>query len=351
MGALAALLVVAGIVCLIWAAMQKFKAGRLAKAPFAKTGEVASNGDKVAGEKGAISVEGDVKCAAPLISPVTGTPCLYYELKVMGSWKEGDETKEKEYHSEKKAAAFGIDDGSGIVQVDASSGGDYEPFEKTFDETKKEGFFADLKSAVGKGEPIMFGKFAFENPTMSVADKFTCTEKLVKVQPRMFALGKHEGGQIKSPSWTSLILSNKTRDALLGSTAKAAKNFGIGGGAALAVGLILGIVSSVMAPKEAAADTAKPEIAANADDTADTAGDVKAAVGDGDETGDVKQAAAGEADGICAKAQKCCEILSGPNESACAAFAQAPETSCETSVKAYAKALKASKNKRASECQ
>ena len=59
----------------------------------------------------------------------------------------------------------------------------------------------------------------------------------------------------KSPSWTSLILSNKTRDALLGSTAKAAKNFGIGGGAALAVGLILGIVSSVMAPKEAAAES------------------------------------------------------------------------------------------------
>lgn len=349
MGALAAILVAGGIVAFIYGAMQKFKAGRLAKAPFAKTGEVASNGDKVAGEKGAVSVEGDVKCAAPLISPVTGTPCLYYEVKVTGYWKEGEDSKEKEYFSEKKAAAFGLDDGSGLVNVNASEGGDYEPFDKTFDETKKEGFFADLKSAVGKGEPIMFGKFAFENPTLSKADKFQCVERVVKVQPRMFALGKHEGGEIKSPNWTSLILSNKSRDALLGSTAKMAKNSFIGGGAAAGIGVILGIVSSFMAPAEKPADLDKPGIAANADDTA---GDVKAAIGDGEETGDVKMAAAGEGGSdICVKARKCCEILSGADDSACAAFAQAPDTACASSAKAYAKALKASKNKRASECR
>lgn len=350
MGALATILVAGGIIAFIYGAMQKFKAGRLAKAPFAKTGEVASNGDKVAGEKGAISVEGDVKCAAPLISPVTGTPCLYYEVKVTGYWKEGDENKEKEYYAEKKAAAFGIDDGSGTVNVNASEGGDYEPFEKTFDETKKEGFFADLKSAVGKGEPIMFGKFAFENPTMSKADKFQCVEKVVKVQPRLFALGKHEGGQIKSPNWTSLILSNKSRDALLGSTAKAAKNSFIGGGVAAGVGVILGVVSSFMAPAKPADAMEKPSIAANADDHG-AGDDVKAAVGD--DTGDVKMAAAGEGGSdICVKAQKCCEYVSGSGESACAAFAQAPDTACENSVKAYAKALKSMKKpKLAAECQ
>lgn len=348
MGIIAAILVVAGIVCLIWAAMQKFKAGRLSKAPFAKTGEVATAGDKVAGEKGAISVEGDVKCAAPLLSPVTGTACLYYEVKVMGSWKEGDQTKEKEYFSEKRAAEFGLDDGSGIVTVNAAEGGDYEPFDKTFDESKKEGFFADLKGAVGKGEPIMFGKFAFENPTMSKADKFHCTEKVVKVQPRLFALGKHEGGQIKSPSWTSLILSNKSRDTLLGSTAKAAKNFGIGGGAAMAVGLILGIVSNVMAP---AAPTKAELDAKVAAAEAQIDGKIAAAVGDADETGDVQMAAAGEGSDVCARAVKCCEILSGEGSEGCSPLAAATETTCETTIKSFQKSLKASKNKRASECK
>ena len=48
------------------------------------------------------------------------------------------------------SADFTIDDGSGAVKVDASKGGDFDDvLEKTFDQTKKEGFFADLKNAVG----------------------------------------------------------------------------------------------------------------------------------------------------------------------------------------------------------
>jgi hypothetical protein len=72
-------------------------------------------------------------------------------------------------------------------------------------------------------------------------------EKVVKPQQQMFVLGKIEGGQIGSPSWTSLIMSSESREELLGSTAKAAKSFLIGGGAAAGVGVILGVVSRLMA--------------------------------------------------------------------------------------------------------
>jgi hypothetical protein len=246
MGIAAVLLTVAGIVALIWGAMQKFKAGRLAKAPFVKTGDAARQGEKVAGEKGAISVEGKVNAKSLLTSPVTKTQCLYYELEVVGKWKEGDSEKSKDYVKEKHAAPFALDDGTGAIRIEASEGGDFDCIEKTFEETKKEGFFADLKSAVGKGQPMMFGQYAFTNPPMSTADKFTCIERVVKPQPQLFILGKIENGAITAPKWTSLIMSNKTRDQLLGSTAKAAKNFLIGGAAAAGVGVILGVVSKLV---------------------------------------------------------------------------------------------------------
>lgn len=234
---------VIGVIGLVVGLMQKHKAGRLASAPFAKTGDVVSKGAALADPKGAISVEGAVVCPAPLTAPASGTPCLYYSLSVVGTWKEGDQNKSHDYVDQKAAAEFSVDDGSGAVRVIAKDGGDFEPLEKTFDETKKEGFLADLKNTLGNKEPIVFGKYAFDNPPMSKANRFNCVEKVLKVQPRLFVLGKLEQGAIVAPKWTSLILSNKSRDVLLGATMKSARNFLIGGGALLAIGLILGLVA------------------------------------------------------------------------------------------------------------
>jgi hypothetical protein len=242
MATIATILCALGVVGLIWGLMQKLKAGRLAKAPYVKTGEAARQGGAVAGPRGALSAEGNVTCDAPLTAPASGTPCLYYELKVEGFWKDGDSTKSKDYVDEKQAAIFAVDDGSGPVEILASGGGDFD-MEETFSETKKEGFLADLKGAVGKGKPITFGQYAFENPPMSKANKFKCTEHVLKVHPRLYVLGKTEGRAIGSPSWTSLIISEKSRDQLLGATAKAATGFLIGGAAVLGVGVILGVIS------------------------------------------------------------------------------------------------------------
>ncbi len=245
MGAIAALLIAIGIIVLIYGGFMKHKAGRIAKAPFVSTGDAISRGDAVAGPKGSVSVQGTVQCPEPLLSPVTGTPCLYYELKVVGSWKEGDQTKDKDYVHEKIAAPFSLDDGSGAIPVDAGKGGDFD-LQQTFDETKKEGFFADLKNAVGTPEPLMFGQYAFPNPPMSKANKFRCIEKVMPVPPQLFALGKLEQSVITAPGWMSLMLSPKSRDELLGSSAKSAKMALIGGAASAGVGTLVGVISALV---------------------------------------------------------------------------------------------------------
>lgn len=245
MGAFAAILVGLGIIALIWGAMQKYKAGRLASAPYRKTGEVAQMGMAVAGDRGAVSVEGAVSCPQVLIAPVSGTPCLFYEVEAVARWKDGDSEKSKEVVKEKTAAQFAVDDGSGYVMVHAAEGGDYDPMEKTFDETRGAGILGGVKAAF-TGEGMPFGNHGFTMPAGSfpVGTRFTVTERVLKPQPRLYVCGKvHEAGGIGSPSWTALILSGRSRDELLGSTAKTARNFLMGGAAAAGVGTLLGIVS------------------------------------------------------------------------------------------------------------
>jgi hypothetical protein len=244
MGAIAAILVAGGIVAFIVGGYLKFKGGRIAKTPFVPTGNAASN-PSVADSSGRVSVQGGVQCPQPLLSPVTQTPCLYYDLKVVGTWKEGDSHKSKDYVHEKVAAPFSIDDGSGPLQVDASKGGDYDT-QKTFDETKKEGFFADLKNAIGTPEPIIFGHYAFPNPPMSKANKFQCIERIVPLPQQAFALGKLEQGVLTSAGMFGMMLSTRTRDELLGSTAKNTKLAFIGGGAAAGLGTLMGVVSAFL---------------------------------------------------------------------------------------------------------
>lgn len=243
MGAIAALLVGSAIIAAIIGAYLTYKGGRISKTPFVPTGEATHAGK--ADSKGTISVQGTVECPQQLLSPVTGTPCLYYELKVVGTWKDGDTTKSKDYVTDKIAASFAVNDGSGPVPIDASHGGDFD-LQKTFNETKKEGFFADLKNAVGTPKPIMFGKYAFANPPLSKADKFECTEMILPLFAQAFVLGKAEQGVITRAGMFGMIVSPKTRDDLLGSSAKNAKMAFIAGAAAGGIGVVMGVVSAVI---------------------------------------------------------------------------------------------------------
>src|SRR5690606_31546726 len=108
---IATIVLVVGVLLVGVGIYQRIKAGRVSKAAHVPTGDAATRGASVAGKGGAISVEGPVVCPEPLLSPVTQTPCLYYEVEVTGHWKEGNNNRSKKYYDDKLGVTFAVDDG------------------------------------------------------------------------------------------------------------------------------------------------------------------------------------------------------------------------------------------------
>lgn len=264
MGAIAGLLICAGIIGLIVGIFQKVKAGRVTDAPLATTGDVVARGPAVAGPKGQVSAQGSVLCQQPILSPMQGIPCLFYELKVTAEWKDGDTTKTKEIEHQKVAAQFAINDGSGPVWIDLRDGGDFEPTQKK-EQSQSTGL---LKGLVG-GD-MMFGNYRLNTGILSLGTKYTVEETAFPMQQSLYVCGKlaDGGGVITAPKWRQMIATNQSRDQLLAGAMKTAKIALIAGGAGLGVGIILAVVASMMGPSaaeiQAAADASASAAAAQA---------------------------------------------------------------------------------------
>jgi hypothetical protein len=252
MGGFAALLVGLGIIIVIYGLMQRAKVGRVS-APLFPTGQLAQGGAAAAGPKGSASAQGNVVCQQPLISPVSGKPCLYYSLKVTNTWKDGDKTKEKVLREEKMAAQFAVDDGSGPLFVDAKEGGDFDPEEK-FLEKKKTGLLGGIV-----GQQLQFGHFSLDTGFGALGSEFTVEERVLPMQQRLYVNGKmsDQGANVLTkPGFPrSLIMSNRSRDEVLGAAQTGAKYALMGGAGSAAVGMILGVVSSFVGGGEAKAET------------------------------------------------------------------------------------------------
>jgi hypothetical protein len=235
MGAIASIIIAISIVALVYALLMKRKASRVTNAEHMQTGGVSGtqNGK-------AVSVQGR-PVAAPLVSPVTGTPCLYYELEVEGFWKEGETKKSKKY-LEDRQGQVGVDDGTGVAPLDLASGGDFD-LRRTYRETKKEGMFDDLKNALGAKKPIVFGNFNFPNPVNSRANEFTCTEKVFAPEGTVFAAGYVKEGVLSGKGLFSLLVSDKTREQMLEAATSSAKKAFMGSAIGLGVGLLVGVIS------------------------------------------------------------------------------------------------------------
>lgn len=226
------IIVTLGIIGIIWGVFQKLKAGRVADAPLATTGDVVQKGRAAAGPKGQISAQGNVVCHQPLYAPFSGVPCLFYSLKCTAEWKEGDVEKKKVLDEQKVAAQFALDDGTGPVWVDAHEGGDFEPT-TTKRETKGTGLLGGIT-----GTELAFGNYKVQTGMLSLGTKYTVEEEVLPMTPRLYACGKlaDQGGVIGSPNWRQLILSAKSRDELLSSATKGAKIFLIAGAASFVFG-------------------------------------------------------------------------------------------------------------------
>lgn len=223
------------------------KAGRITDAPFVTTGDAASRGPAVAGPKGQISAQGGVMCQQPVFAPVSGTPCLFYELEVTAEWKEGDSTKSKQIDHQKVAAQLAINDGSGPIWVDLREGGDFEPTQKK----QVEQSTGLLKGIVG-GE-LTFGNYRLNAGMFSLGTKYRVEEKVLPVQQQLYVCGKlaDGGGVITAPKWRNMIVSNLSREQFLGSVTKIAKIALIAGGASMLVGIILAVIAAVTGPSKA----------------------------------------------------------------------------------------------------
>jgi hypothetical protein len=247
------LLLSAGLAALVYGFMQYLKAARVVDAPLARTGDAASRGPVLAGPRGAISVEGDVVCPQPLVAPVSGTPCLFYEVTCTVRSKEregrrkrrGEEPRGGTFErveqiaSEKVAAEFSIDDGSGPIRIEADQGGSFEP-KRQRKETKGTGLLGGLT-----GTELEFGRYRVSTRAFSLGATYTVVETLLPLQERLYVCGKatlHRA--IGSPDWRRLIVSGKSRDELLDSARHDAKRFLTGGALALAVGAALALLGS-----------------------------------------------------------------------------------------------------------
>ncbi|MDP2314783.1 MAG: hypothetical protein Q8P41_17900 [Pseudomonadota bacterium] len=227
--------------------MQRHKAGRLGSTPVVSTADAANNGTKVAGEKGALAVQGKVACAAPLTSPVTHTQCMYYELTINASWKVGESKENAEILKTKEAAGVTVDDGSGPVQVVISSPSDDE-FKETFKKSQSRGIMAAMSGNVlkfgDKGFHIIAGQ---DIPGRKIPDdaEYTVVEKTIPVIGQAYVSGKSDGGTVIAPNWVSLTISTKSKEELLAGTAtmmQRTKYVAIGGGSLGAVFSLLGLI-------------------------------------------------------------------------------------------------------------
>lgn len=244
------IIVVLGIIATIWGIFQKVKAGRVTDAPLVPTGDAARRGREIAGPKGQISAQGAVLCQQPLIAPVSGTPCLYYQVRCVAEWKAGSKNKSKILDDQKVAAQFAIDDGSGPVWVDARDGGDFEPRQSKV-QTKGAGLLGGLT-----GGDLMFGSYTVSTGALSLGTKYRVEETVMPLVTRAYACGRiSDEGAIAAPGWRALLLSNKSRDELLSSATKGAKISLIAGAASLVVGAGLAVVAQFTAKDEPIAPT------------------------------------------------------------------------------------------------
>lgn len=255
MTAIGVLLAIVGVLGLLFGLLQKRKSGKLAAVPFHPPSRIAQQGASLADAKGMISTEGRPMLAPqPLIAPMSGKPCIAYEIEIEQEYEyyeqtdKGPELRKKTEKSLKKfcGSSFQLGDGMGAVLVEVQK----EP-EATLTQSFRQ------RVDVGMMIPgqLQFGQGWFQTPlltTEGAVKSFTGTERILEASPVMFALGQLTMGGMgpllaepKGMFSGRLLLETRTRDAVLGATARNAKIGLIAGAALMGVGGILGVVGAL----------------------------------------------------------------------------------------------------------
>lgn len=260
MTAIGAILLLVGVMALAGALVQRMRAGRLAETPFAATGQVGAQGRSLASPKGALSTQGQVQTTAVLTSPVSGAPCVYYAMKLEVEWGADNATSKYTVTEDKQAVPFAVNDGSGpaVVSIDPKRGGEFcstKPFER-----KK--FSRGLLASVTQKPIEVTPRFSIpaavqvEGPLGRMIDvpvtaTFFLSEEFLEPKGPLYVNGKlADDGSITSPTWTSLLIQNRTRDELLAASTGLSKKVFLAGVVAAPLGAILSLVGYLTRPPE-----------------------------------------------------------------------------------------------------
>jgi hypothetical protein len=220
-----------GVAGLVVGLLQMLKGKKLNSVPFRRPSEIGQLGPGAADAKGMVSTEGAVAPAGEtLIAPMSGKPCLAYEISVKRKWEKSERTEKgtetrkgsDTLHDEYRGGMFSIGDGAGNVLVDASKRPDAS-FEKSHSSDMNVGLLGMIPGT------LQFGHFQMNTPAILSLDSrtvgFEGVEKIVPVSQTMYALGKVTPGQygptIATPEGIGtgkLILSTKGRASLVSST-------------------------------------------------------------------------------------------------------------------------------------
>jgi hypothetical protein len=272
------LLAIGFIAAIYWFIMAR-KAGKIKSVPFRKPSEIQQQGPASADAKGQVSCEGQVQ-GQPLIAPASGQPCLYWEFELVRQWEKystdsnGNRTTSSgstSVNTEKLGTVFTLTDGTGGVAIDCT---------KKPDSDLKTSHSSEIRIGMLLPGELMFGNLRTQVPHLPGGENvkgFKGVEKIVPFQAgqTLFALGKLSQGQygptLGDMGWSSLMLSDKGRDATLGSAVKGAKIGMITTIASSAVGAILLTVGLLTATPASATATAAPDASASGAVPADSA--------------------------------------------------------------------------------
>lgn len=220
----------AGFVGVIVGLLQMLKGKKMNRVPFRAPSEVAQLGPGAADAKGLVSTEGSVGEQGLLVAPMSGKPCLAYQITVERKWEKSERTENgtqtkkgsDTVHREYKGGVFAINDGAGSLWVDAST---HEP-DASFDKS----FTAAINGGLlGFPGTLQFGGYSIGTPSLALAEghtkAFEGTEKIIPPSPTLYALGQVQptpnGPVLATPKGIGtgkLILSNKGRASLLKAT-------------------------------------------------------------------------------------------------------------------------------------
>ena len=242
-------LAVGGVAGIVFALRMMLKMKKMQSVPFRTPSEIQKGGAGVADAKGLVSTEGQAAATGePLIAPMSGQPCLAYQIVVERKWEKHEQTENgtskktgsdkvlTQYHGSK----FRVTDGGGAIDIDASKEPDAE-FEQSHTSTIKVGTMIPGSLA--------FGQLQVNTPSLprdSRTTAFVGTEKIIK-PGNVYALGALQGGAITTPAGMlgKLVLSTKGRAKLLAHT-KRNMILGYAIGGVLAVG---GSTLGILGPK------------------------------------------------------------------------------------------------------